>query len=376
MTDKVIKASIDEVESQIKDIERDYSYRLVEFSIGELIKKYIKKSLDKSYKEIIDPTSDSSSIIVPEYQRNYVWSDEMKSKFIESILMRIPMPPLFAFELDDEGNLELIDGVQRLTTIKEFIDEKLVLGKLDVLDKLNGFSYSDLGTTRMRKFNNLSLKLYLLDEDTDEGIRADIFNRINSTGEKLRPAEIRKGSFLNNRFYDFVLECTKIKEFEDLWASKKSDEKLRGEKEELITRFFAYSEKYQSFEHSVRGFLNDYIKEKGIKFDVIEQDIKKNEFLKVLHFVVTYFPFGFKKSNNSNTIPNVRFESIAVGVNLALKSNPNIGKPNLKWVESIEYKNWVTSGSSNNKNKLIGRIEFVRDCLLGIIDINSLTYED
>ena len=371
------KERIDLVEEQIKDTERDYNYRLVEWPIEVLVKKFIPKAANKTYKELIPKESEQFSvIIVPEFQREFVWDEPMKAKFVESIFMRIPMPPLFAFLLDDEGNLELLDGVQRLSTIKAFVNDQIVLDNLEVLNSLNGYKFSELEISRQRKFNNLSLKIYILDEDTDEGIRADIFNRINSTGKKLTPAEIRKGSFLNNKFYDFILECVEYPEFKDLFSAVKENDKLRGGKEELITRFFAYTEKYTEFDHSVKEFLDDYIKEKGESF-YDEENAKKSEMLKdALTFISKYFPNGFRKSATSKSIPKVRFESIAVGVSLALKENPNLENPDLKWLESNEFLEWVTSGSSNNRTKLIGRIEFVRDCLLGTKDVNSLTYGD
>jgi len=369
------KIAIDLVEEQIKDTEKDYNYRLVEWPIEVLVKKFIPKAANKTYKELIPEGAEQFSvIIVPEFQREFVWDDQMKAKFIESIFMRIPMPPLFAFLLDDEGNLELLDGVQRLSTIIAFVKNQLMLDNLEVLDSLNGYKFSELEISRQRKFNNLSLKIYILDEDADEGIRADIFNRINSTGKKLSPAEIRKGSFLNNKLYDFILECIEYPEFLALFSAAKEDEKLRGDKEELITRFFAYTEKYTEFEHSVKEFLNDYIKEKGESFNDQEK-VEKSKLLKdSLAFISQYFPYGFRKSATSKSIPKVRFESIAVGTSLALKENPNLASPDLKWLDSKEYLDWVTSGSSNNKAKLIGRIEFVRDCLLSKIDVNALTY--
>ncbi len=237
MNEVTLKSSVEQVEEQIKDIEKDYNYRLVEWPIEVLVKKFVKKSSDQEYKDIIDINSANSIIIVPEYQREFVWDEDMKAKFIESIFMKVPMPPLFAFILDDEGNMELIDGVQRLSTIKQFVDNRLVLSNLEVLDTMNQYIFGDLEISRQRKFNALSLKIYMLDEETDEGVRADIFNRINSTGKKLTSAEIRKGSYLNNDFYDFILECVKFKEFSSLFSSARADEKLRERKKNWLLAF-------------------------------------------------------------------------------------------------------------------------------------------
>ena len=78
----------------------------------------------------------------------------MSSKFIESIFMGVPIQPLFVYELDEDGNLELLDGVQRLSSIKSFYDNKLKLKGLETIDALNGFNFKDLTTARKRKFLN------------------------------------------------------------------------------------------------------------------------------------------------------------------------------------------------------------------------------
>ena len=96
-------------------------------------------------------------------------------------------------------------------------------------------------------------------------------------------------------------------------------------------------------------------------------------------FVKEYFDNGFKKSKPSKSIPRVRFEAIAVGVNLALKESPNLESPNLEWLFSEEFigkKSHTTSDASNNKKNLVGRIEFVRDCLLGKITKDKLTFNN
>ncbi len=371
------RIEINLVEEQIKDIEKDYNYRLVEWPIEVLVKKFVSKASNKSYKELLPRGAEQFSvIIVPDFQRDFVWDDPMKAKFIESIFMKIPIPPLFAFQLDDEGNLELLDGVQRLSTIKAFVNDEFALDGLGVLNSLNNYKFSELEISRQRKFNNLSLKIYVLEEDADEGVRADIFNRINSTGKKLTPAEVRRGSFLDNPFYKFIEECVELPEFKILFSTAKENDKLRGDKEELITRFFAYTEKYTEFEHSVKEFLDDYIKEKGELFTNDEKEQKIQMLKNALSFISRHFPNGFRRTVTSRTIPKVRFESIAIGTSLALQENPSLSDPSLRWLESKEYSEWVTSGSSNNRTKLIGRIEFVRDCLLSRIDINSLTYGD
>lgn len=362
---------IEKAEEQIIEVQKDYKYRLADFSIGELLKKFVLKGEEPNFED-----ESISALSVPKYQRDFVWAEKMQSKFIESILMNVPIQPLFAFELDEDGNLELLDGVQRLSSIKSFADNKLTLNELEELDLLNGFTFNDLNTARKRKLLNTQLKLYIINENTDEGIRADIFRRVNEGGKRLEPAEIRKGKFIGNNLYSFFLEMSESKEFNKLFSSTKNSDKLRGEKEELISRFFALSNKYQSFVHSVKGFLDEYILEANKTFNETIKTKMQDELFSTLNFVESNFPNGFRKSENSRSIPRVRFEAIAVGTNLALRENPTLTINNIKWINSNEFKQWTTSDAANNKSKVIGRIEFVKDCLLGNKDLTQLTYDN
>ena len=360
---------IELAETQIKEIQVDYNYRIGDFSIGELLKKFVKKGEKPNFED-----DSISGLFVPTYQRDFVWQEAMQSRFIESVFMGVPIQPLFAFELDEDGNLELLDGVQRLSSIKSFVDVTLILNDLEELDALNGFTFNDLGSARKRKFNNTQLKVYIINENTDEGIRADIFRLVNEGGKRLEPAEIRKGKFIGNNFYDFILKISNSAEFNKLFSSTKETDKLRGEKEELVSRFFALSNNYQNFEHSVKGFMDDYIVEANLTFNASMASLFEKELFNTLSFVESNFQNGFKKSTTAKSIPRVRFEAISVGTNLALRANSKLKISDIKWIESQEFKKWTTSDAANSKNKVVGRIEFVRDCLLEVIDQNNLTY--
>lgn len=264
---------IEIAERQLKEIQVDYNYRLADFSIGELLKKFVLKGEEAEFED-----ESISGLYVPQYQRDFIWQIKMQSKFIESIFMGVPIQPLFAFELDEDGNLELLDGVQRLSSIKSFVDNELTLSDLEELDSLNGFKFNDLETARKRKFSNTTLKLYIINQNTDEGIRADIFRRVNEGGQRLEPAEIRKGKFIGNLFYDFILEISNSTEFNRLFSSTKNTDKLRGEKEELVSRFYALSNNYTKFVHSVKGFMDEYIIETGKHFDDSMKNSLESEF--------------------------------------------------------------------------------------------------
>jgi hypothetical protein len=145
---------------------------------------------------------------------------------------------------------------------------------------------------------------------------------------------------------------------------------LRREREELILRFFAYSERYSAFQHDVQRFLDQYTAEKNTLYlndpNAGESDkrAKLAEFDAVMKFVAEFFPYGFAKSANATTTPRVRFEAIAVGVNLALRVKPGLRPKHMLWLESPEFRQHVTTHGSNSQPRLAARVEFVRDSLL------------
>lgn len=354
--EKLDETKIAEIEKQIREFEKEYDYNAKEIEISEILKKFVK---DKQY---INSDNSTAAIYIPDFQRKHVWDEIKQSKYIESLFLGVPMPPLFMVLKDEFANMELIDGVQRLSTLYNYVNDKLVLKELELLDTLNGLVFSQLHHSRQRKFNAQGIRYYVINEKADEGVFAEIFKRINTGSLLLKEAEIRKGAFAKNEFYQFILELVETPLFNDLFISKKADDKLRGEKEELLSRFFAYSESYLSFEHSVKHFIDKYISQKGKTG--FNRDEKLEEFTKTFNFIKDNIPNGLRKSENSNTIPRVRFEALTVGTNLALKENPNLEPNYQEWINSDEFVKWTTSDAANNKSKVIGRIEFVRDKLL------------
>ena len=238
---------------------------------------------------------------------------------------------------------------------------------MDKLDKLKGAKYKDLPSNLKGYFENRDFKIIIVDEANSE-IKKDIFKRINTSSEKLSDSEIRKGSYSGN-FYNMILELKDYKTFREICPISDTKKK-RGEYEELILRFFAYSDKYLEFKHDVAIFLNDYLDTKNEEgFNKIDHLSRFNE---MINFINKYFPIGFRKEINNNSTPRVRFEAISVGVYLALKENPNLTNLNMSWLESKGFKIQTTSDASNNPNRLKNRIEFVRDGLLGRLDKDRL----
>lgn len=331
-----------------------YEYRTKDYAFEVILSKYGEEEDDKA------------TLYVPDYQREFVWKNDKRSKYIESVLLGMPLTPFLVSE-DEQRRLEIIDGSQRIRTLISFYNNEFSLRKLDKLNELDGARYRDLPVNLQRYLDNQDFRIIVVD-DAKEEIRQDIFERINTTSEGLTDSEIRKGSF-SGPFYDLVLELKNDARFRDICPVSEDREK-RGEYEELVLRFLAYSDKYLEFKHDVAKFLNIFLEAKNSsEFD---SDLYRDRFNKMISFISAYFPLGFRKDLNNNSTPRVRFEAIAVGTYLALKDNPDLAEPNIEWINSDGFKIQTTSDSSNNPNRLKERVEFVRDGLLGNLNENRL----
>lgn len=339
----------EKAENQILDLMKNYDYDTVEYPIEVLVEQY-ENGLD----------GDQGEIFVPDYQREFTWDDKRKSKFIESIILGIPIPYIFFADVD--GRFEIVDGSQRIRTLHSFLRNEFSLKDLEKLNLLNGFYFKDLNIIRQRRINKRSLKMIALGEKTDPQARFDLFERINTGSDILKVMEVRKGLFKGD-FYDFLKECAQNELFKKLCPI--SDKRTnREEPQELMLRYFAYSNNLENYTNNVAKFADDYMKEIDSKFDNNMKMKFEGEFLRMLNFVDGNFELGFAKSKNATTTPRVRFDAISVGVTLALRENPSIKQIKTEWLESDEFKKHTRSDAANNKRNLLGRINYVKSQVL------------
>lgn len=151
---------------------------------------------------------------VPEYQRNLAWNDEQKSQFIESLIVGLPIPFLFFYQ-DKDGRMEIVDGSQRMRSMRAFLKEDLRLRELVFVPELNGFSFDDLPQDRRNKLEDVTIRTIVLDTNTDPSTRAEMFARINRSGTSANEAEIRRGS-LPGRATDLIKELAESSQFEEM----------------------------------------------------------------------------------------------------------------------------------------------------------------
>ena len=127
---------------------------------------------------VLQRINDGRFVMNPDFQRDFVWDENKQSKLIESIIMRIPLPVLYLAE-DEEGRMVVVDGLQRLSTFKRFVDNELKL-KLPDRPSLHGKRFRDLPPKLQNRFEDCNLVLYVIHEKVPEQAKLDIFDRVNS----------------------------------------------------------------------------------------------------------------------------------------------------------------------------------------------------
>lgn len=172
----------------------------------------------------------------PDFQRWYVWTDKQASRLIESILLNIPIPPCFLSQ-DQEFQLDVIDGQQRIYSIYRFVDNQFPLEGLEVLTELNGKRFFELEPTQRRRIDTYTLRCVVVTNDSDPEIRFLVFERLNSNGTPLNAQELRN-SISRGALNDLLIELAQDDKWLGILNRKYPDKRMRGE--ELILRFFAF----------------------------------------------------------------------------------------------------------------------------------------
>ncbi len=349
-------AEVLEAERQLLGQQRLLEYDTKEFTVELLVQKF-------------GAGGHEDDIYVPPYQRDFSWDASRQSRFIESVLMGLPIPFLFFGDMKD-GRLEVVDGSQRLRTCRAFLEGELELAGCERLALLDGFCFADLSRPQQRRLKNRTIRAVVLSQKATEDDRRDLFDRINTGSLIAKPAEVRRGK-IQGPVANLIDELAKDPTFLVLCPMSKASERLRT-REDLVTRFFAFSENFRhdlpGYKDRIRDYLDTWMKstnEHSKKDASIVKELR-SEFHSVMGFVKKHFPSGFAKTSTSNFTPNVRFDAIAVGVGEALRERPNLIPvvPPKTWLYSDEFFELTTSNAANVRSKIVERIGYVRDQLL------------
>ncbi|WP_087735135.1 DUF262 domain-containing protein [Paraburkholderia piptadeniae] len=231
-----------ELTAELKDARRQVIADGYEMSFGEIATMY------KSGELVIDPN----------YQRLYRWEESQRTRFIESLLLGIPIPPIFVFQRES-GVWELIDGLQRVSTVLQLMGElrhpdqglypSLVLGGTNLLPGLAGMKWrSDNGddddvfsTALQLEIKRARVRVEIVRKESDEDAKYEVFQRLNTGGTKLSEQEVRNSVLvmLNTQFYNWLVHLTDRASFR---ATVQLTNTQRDEQQavEIALRFIAY----------------------------------------------------------------------------------------------------------------------------------------
>jgi Protein of unknown function DUF262 len=308
--------------------------------------------------------------IAPVYQRQFRWDEVRCSQLVESFLLGIPVPSLF-MATNEDGTWELVDGVQRLSALVKFagsdelrkrlgINNHLKLQGLEKLTQYNGFTFSDLPKTIQLQLELRPVKVVTLSDKSDEVVRFDLFERLNKGGVALTDQEIRDCVYRGD-FSQKLEELARDQNFHKVVRlNRKQDED--GTREECVLRFFAFLHRYTVFVHSVKDFLNDYMKDATRSFDYAKEEaLFKATFLQL----ASILPHGISRPSRKGVTPLNLYEGVAVGAALAIMKKGKLHRNgSVAWLGSEELRGY-TIGATNSPAAVRGRIEFCRDKFLG-----------
>ncbi|WP_445216191.1 DUF262 domain-containing protein [Bradyrhizobium sp. Pa8] len=327
-------------------------------------------TFDIQVQELLRMLKDGEISVAPVYQRQFRWDSERCSELIESLLLGIPIPNLF-MATNIDSTWEVVDGVQRLSSLVKFagdaklraklgLGEPLKLENLKKIAKFNDATFDELPANIQLHFRTRPLKVVTLNDKSDKIVRIDLFERLNTGGIELTNQEIRDCVFYGP-FATLLDTLAKNKNFNTVVKLTKKQEG-DGTREECVLRYFAFLDRYKKFDHSVKDFLDNYMRDASKSFATAPHE---TEFEKVFAELAKAFPKGLFRAGGKGRTPLNLYEGIAVGAALALRETNHLKLQGLgDWIDCDELRSYTT-GATNDRGAVRGRIEFCRDRFLG-----------
>lgn len=261
----------------------------------------------------------NGDIFVPSFQRGYVWTYRQASRFVESLLLGLPVPGIFLSKEEETGKLLVIDGQQRLRSLQWFYEgvfrkTSQEFALRGVQSEFNGSTYRSLKDHDRRRLDDSILHATIVRQDVpseDKSSIYHIFERLNTGGTRLMPQEIR-ACIYHGEFNDLLRDLNKL----DVWRSIFGKPHSRMRDQELILRFLALYFYSRSYKRPMRDFLNKYM---GKNRNLISQS--REEILKAFAETINLVSKGL--SNNAfrprAAFNAAVFDSVMVGITRRLE---------------------------------------------------------
>jgi len=343
------------------------------------VRKLRTQPYDKSIIDLMGMLNRNEILLRPSFQRNAVWDNKRASLLIESIWLNIPIPQVFV-SVEEDGMWNVIDGQQRLTSLKRFFDNEFKLRGLEVLSELNGTNYSSLEDKPQRLLHGGNIRIVAIHEDSHPDIKFDVFMRINQGAVQLNAQELRNCLYRGS-LNDALHKMAENQNLLNILNLAKPHNRFKDV--EMILRHFAVLESshddFENYPGVMKSFLNTYMLNKrntsqeeiDALFSSFEENISK-----------VYEIFG----NTSFRKWDEEAEEFDNKLNLSLMDCQMIAVEKYSMEIIQQYKSAIlekykdvfrdpknsdffesiTSGTSS-KIRLIKRIDFIREMFQSVI---------
>ncbi|MBL8329893.1 MAG: DUF262 domain-containing protein [Rubrivivax sp.] len=366
----------------ISELDSPRNIMALEDEIAARVGEVRTDSFDLSFGEIANLHVNKELIIQPEYQRLFRWSPQQKSHLIESILLELPVPQVFMIENQD-GVLELIDGLQRISTILQFMEpqsiklDPLTLDGCTLVPGLNGLAFTQLPLSLRLRIKRSPIRTVVIKKQSKGFLRYEMFKRLNTGGANLEPQEIRNCSsrMLGERGIAFYNTLVKLSQQDDFAACADylaQPDKEKKAAEELVLRFFAAKNFLEGFKGSVRDWLDTYME--GVLLQKLPFDTEAE--VAIFHKVMTFARqslgetafLRYRGENPTGSLPPAYFEAIAIGIQTTFdqiqdKSPGSLREKITQLVQTEDFRA-VTGPGANSKEKLKTRIQLAAAALV------------
>lgn len=311
----------------------------------------------------------------PEFQRKYKWDKDgwvRSSRFIESCLMRIPLPSCY-FAEDEEGRHLVIDGLQRLTTINRFFNDEFALEGLTIFKELEGKKFSELGSLQT-ELETTTIRCIVLRKDNPKSLIREIFSRLNQGAVELTDQEIR------HAIYPGPLDCllselARIPDIARFGLAEDTEAKNGLEAEEQVLRYFAFSDDKNlvGFDNNLKSFLDNYMETKSAltEDEIVEH---RNRFINALSLCNEIFgddvfvnPTAGKKRKGLVHYDLVMTTVGELDRELAIAKKEKIKHAYANLCKSESFQKTL-SGGLQNKGAIVRRRSEWNKLLQGVID--------
>lgn len=370
--ERMVGLSENWVEAQSQGLEADSEDMPQSQKPGYGPKDIIVNTDSYSISDLMRMVKDQDIEIAPRFQRHFVWDKTRQSRLIESIFLGLPLPSIYLSEYDD-GRMTIVDGLQRISTIRDFMNDKLRLCNMEYFDFCNGKTFSELNLPelQLRRFYRTQITCFKIDYRSPSQLKYDLFRRLNTGGKALNDQEIRN-CLSRNEVQSMLYDMISSPEFISATCGSIKDTRMAAQESALrficFYRFYTNSTNLSGYDGNMSRALDSCV-ERMNETSKLELDKYVTLFRDSMRLAYSLFGgyafrkvnYNYKKSRKSSINKSLM---LAATVLLAVYGDRYILRKNLTdefadLLERDKILNDAISWSTSSRKNIL----YVFDCL-------------